>query len=357
MDDNEVIGKKISAEDDEEASMKMVISRKVRRANQTKSTTANSDADELYHNNPPDVAPTNNESDDDDDDKDSQDGNEVSANPVAVSPDVAVADQQQQEQNEYAAIIPEAFLVSDEEREDQQPVIISGYAEALVPWWKQTRTKILLGTFVVCVAVLSVTLGVILSSNDDTTTAKEVVKIQTVIASSPPSSSFIPSAAPSHIPTTGPSISHAPTPFPTTLFDKLESQQKVASDGSSMVMVTQDEGYLIIVFYTLTNDGMQRVGAFSTTVYGDYFTVSINEVTNTTILDFPNDCFGEGAQLIYERVDNYWYAMEDSRCGPPLAEQASGIVSSSDGKLVISPWLVATASFVLLFVNKQGMHY
>jgi len=167
-------------------------------------------------NSPPDV--TNTSECDDEDDKDSQVGNEVSTYPNGVNPVVeTVVGQHQEQNNEYAAIIPEAFLVSDEEREDQQPVIISGYAEALVPWWKQTRTKLLVGTFIVCIAVLSITLGVTLSSDDTT----EVVKIQTqtVLASSPPSSSFTPSAVPSYVPTAIPSMSHVPSPLPTHSFE------------------------------------------------------------------------------------------------------------------------------------------
>ena len=220
-----------------------------------------------------------------------------------------------QEQTEYAAIIPEAFLVVqnssvDDSKErvaaavEQQPIIVSGYAEPLLPWWKQTRTRVLLGLFILCVTVMAIILG--------------VRKPQTIIidATSAPSISLVPSVSPSDIPSYAPSISSAPSPLPTTLLYRLSNSQEVALNGTNMVVVTQELS-LIIVFYVLTTDNgvLKPVSAFAEDDYGEEFTVYMNG--NVTTLDFPTACGGRGGQLVYVFDNGLWVQEQDSRCPPP----------------------------------------
>ena len=83
----------------------------------------------------------------------------------------------QEQQGKFAAIIPEAFLV--EESEHDQPIVISGHAQPLIiiPWWKETRLKVLIGLIVI--VVLSIILGLTLSSYN----TKTVTDVQVVVQS------------------------------------------------------------------------------------------------------------------------------------------------------------------------------
>jgi len=116
-----------------------------------------------------------------------------------------------QEQGEYAAIIPEAFLVEPEEPKEIEPIIVSGEAIPLLPWYKQTRTYIFIGVFVIVVLGLGIGLG--LRPNKD-------VSPEIIFAPIPtpnPSVSLQPSSLPSEEPeepSYSPSISSAPSPVP-----------------------------------------------------------------------------------------------------------------------------------------------
>ena len=184
-----------------------------------------------------------------------------------------------QEQGEYAAIIPEAFLVEPEEQKEIEPIIISGEAELISPWYKQIRTYIFIGLFVIVVLGLGIGLG--LRPN------KVVVA---PIPTSTPSVSSQPSSSPSEEleePSYSPSISSAPSPVPSTLLNRLYNEQNVALNGTNMVMVTQTNVWdpLDIVFYSLENGILTPVSAFiEESYYHDKLTISINDTT--TILNF-----------------------------------------------------------------------
>jgi len=229
----------------------------------------------------------------------------------------------QEQLGKFAAIIPEAFLV--EESEHDQPIVISGHAQPLIliPWWKETRLKVLIGLIVV--AVLSIILGLTLSSYNTKTVTDVQVVIQSVIASESPSVSLQPSSSPSNIPSMEPSSSSWPSPSPTTLLQKLENQQ-VASDGTNMVMINQDRGAMLVLIYTLNADGrMIPISSFSEEDYGDEFTVSIKD--NTTIVDYPKECYGYGAQIVYRQdsSSNKWVKVQDFECPEPeMVEEEHG---------------------------------
>jgi len=221
----------------------------------------------------------------------------------------------QEQQGKFAAIIPEAFLV--EESEHDQPIVISGHAQPLIliPWWKETRLKLLIG--LIMIAVLSIILGLTLSSYNTKTVTDVQVVIQSVIASDSPSVSLQPSSSPSNVPSMEPSSSSVPSPFPTTLLQRLENQQ-VASDGNNMVMINQDRGVMLILIYTLNEDGrMIPISSFSEEDQGDEFTVSIKD--NTTIIDYPEECYGDGAQIIYRlnSSSDKWVKVQDFVCPEP----------------------------------------
>jgi len=228
----------------------------------------------------------------------------------------------QEQQGKFAAIIPEAFLV--EEDDHDQRIVISGHAEPLIPWWKETRLKLLIGLIVI--VVLSIILGLTLSSYNTKTVTDVQVVIQSVIASDSPSVTLQPSSSPSNFPSNEPSSSSVPSPFPTTLLQKLENQQ-VASDGNNMVMINQDRGVMLVLIYTLNEDGrMIPISSFTEEDYSDEFTVSIKD--NTTIIDYPEECYGDGAQIIYSRLDSSsdtWVKIHSFECPEPeMAEDEHG---------------------------------
>jgi len=113
-----------------------------------------------------------------------------------------------QEAEDTAIHIPEAFLVEDIDEE----VFI---ATPTLPWWKQRRTKIFFGVVLAIVGALAIALGVSLSSqSNDLGSESTNSTILFVNITSPPTISTAPSLslAPSTSPpTTAPSSSNAPS--------------------------------------------------------------------------------------------------------------------------------------------------
>lgn len=93
-----------------------------------------------------------------------------------------------------------------------------------------------------------------------------------------------------------------------------------------MVMINQDIGVMLILIYTLNEDGrMIPVSSFTEEDYGDEFTVSIKE--NTTIVDYPKECYGDGAQIIYSKLDSSsdkWVKVHDFECPEPEMVEEHG---------------------------------
>ena len=237
-----------------------------------------------------------------------------------------------QEQGEYAAIIPEAFLVEPEEdpKEVVEPIIVSGEAELILPWYKQPRTYIFIGLFVIVVLGLGIGLGL-----------KEP---NIVDRTSEPSVSLQPSISPSEVPSYAPTISSAPSPVPTTLLNRLYNEQNVALNGTNMVMVTQN-AYLNIVFYSLQDNTMIPISAFSEEDYwnNNEFTILINDTT--TVLNFTDvgsdddyvqafdddindDCDVEDEYMLFTRdgdsLNSTWTLENDTRCPPPMMGSSGG---------------------------------
>ena len=59
----------------------------------------------------------------------------------------------------------EAYIV---EEESDQEIVIATQLEPTLPWWKQRRTKLLLGTVLVVFAAMAIALGVSISSSSST---------------------------------------------------------------------------------------------------------------------------------------------------------------------------------------------
>ena len=288
-----------------------------------------------------------------------------------------------QEQGEYAAIIPEAFLVEPEEdpKEVVEPIIISGEAELILPWYKQLRTYIFIGLFVIVVLGLGIGLGL-----------KEP---NIVDRTSEPSVSLQPSISPSEVPSYAPTISSAPSPVPTTLLKRLYNEQNVALNGTNMVMVTQNAN-LNIVFYSLQSNTMIPVSAFSEEDYYQDFTISINDTTS--VLNFTNptppptprpttwptfsptirvggsddddyvqvDCDVKDEYMLFirdgDRLNSTWDLEDDTRCplpsrdgaayrpigaAPPVPEPVIEVPSSDSST---SPWIIVISVLIpLLF--------
>mmetsp|Transcript_38637 Transcript_38637/g.65996 ORF Transcript_38637/g.65996 Transcript_38637/m.65996 type:complete len:466 (+) Transcript_38637:106-1503(+) len=211
----------------------------------------------------------------------------------------------QEEENEPISIL-EAYPVPDHIAE----------AEPLLPWWKQTRTKILFFVVLVCVAVAAVTLGVYLSSDAGTDI---IVRTRVIFASSAPSISIMPSLSPSKNPTMSPSSSAVPTLHPITLLEGQNRNRKVAWNKHNMVMVTRDSGSLYITFYARTEEnGNAPVDVFNEKDYGNYaYDIALDE--NRFAIEFHKDCCGYGSRIIYEQeIDSSgvlsWQKTIDGRC-------------------------------------------
>jgi len=225
----------------------------------------------------------------------------------------------------------EAYLVEDIEEEDVEVYI----ATPTLPWWKQRRTKILLGVVLAIVATLSIVLGIELSKDDGQVTVVNNVTNMIVNVTDSPSISLAPSS------------SSAPSSSPTECVNKIISNRqeidlkehllidnphdaKIAVDGQNMVVVALDGKYYLeirdeggrvndikydgpayITFYTLNNnnDEWQReqapfrvdnVGYGSTVAMsGDTAFIGFGRANNYTgdVLNYEQDRFGEWVRM------------------------------------------------------------
>jgi len=146
--------------------------------------------------------------------------------------------------------IPEAFLVE----EDDNDVVFAGHAEILLPWWQQSRTKILLA-FVCFMAVgFVIAIGVLISLNQtvlivtnppsvNPTTAPTLSSAPSETPSIAPTNSALPTFTPSTSPSTGPptigptasdapSLSMSPTSAPTGPFIMMACRQDLEIESS-----------------------------------------------------------------------------------------------------------------------------
>jgi len=115
--------------------------------------------------------------------------------------------------------------------------------EPTLPWWKQKRTRILLGMVLVIVSTLAIVLGIELSKDDQVTLVNNVTNVIVNVTSAPSVS-------------VAPSLSSAPSSSPTECVNKIISSSqeidlvgddprdpKVAVDGRNMIVASLDGRY------------------------------------------------------------------------------------------------------------------
>jgi len=231
-------------------------------------------------------------------------------------------------ENESIPRIPEAFLVEDEDND----VIISGYAEIIPPWWKQKLTRIFFAIICLVVAAAAVAVGVSISSD------KSVTNLVTVAqASTAPSVSIKPTNEPI---TASPSSSFSPSYSPTTCTYKISANAmkldmglltypKVSVDGRSMVVVATDSESstsVSILFYVLTKDRWESVNTFPMNYWGhdgiNSYSVALSG--KTAFVGFKHGFDMNGIVLIFEQsLAGGWVKTGE----PPMPR---GILSSVD---------------------------
>ena len=214
----------------------------------------------------------------------------------------------------------EAYLVEDVEEE----VFI---ATPTLPWWKQRRTKILLGAVLLTVSTLAIALGVLLSRPSSTTVNMIVNSTTAPSVSSAPTSSLAPSSSPTEC--VNKIISNKQDiDLKSHLLIDSPRDTKVAVDGRNMVVVALDgkyyndvdeyDGPAFVTFYTLdNNDEWQRVqtpiradGVASNLSGRVMYSVDLSGSIAFVGLPFAND--GTGAVLVYEQNDfGEWERVDD----------------------------------------------
>ena len=196
---------------------------------------------------------------------------------------------------------------------------------------------------------MAITLGLTLSSSEEDT--KTVTQVMTVVASTAPSISLQPSSYPSIMPSVAPTLSRVPSHSPTTVLDKLDSNQKVAMSGGSMAIVSQDvqPGYLL--FYSSTDEGMKRVGAFSLEDFGDEYTISHSG--DAFVIEFPTDC--DGSKVIYEYYREEWHWVINDRCSGKVAAAADLESDENDSTDPANPTPMSATTSGTMMVKSHCM--
>ena len=217
----------------------------------------------------------------------------------------------------------EAYLVEDLEEEEVEVYM----ATPTLPWWKQRRTKILLGVVLVIVSTLAIVLGIELSK-DDSTVNMIVNSTNAPTVSVAPSSSMAPSSSPTEC--VNKIISNKQEidlQRDLQVTDPLDPQ--VAVDGRNMVVVAKDgkyctgifscfiyDGPAFITFYSLDNGKWQRV---QTPIRVDDVSNSDGRVMYSVSLSgsaafvgFPYTNDDAGIVLVYKQNDfGEWVRVND----------------------------------------------
>ena len=215
----------------------------------------------------------------------------------------------------------EAYLVEDSSDSDEEEVVIydATPVEPTVPWWKQRRTKILLGVVLVIVSTLAIVLGIELSKDDQVTLVTNVI----VNVTDAPSVSLVPSTSSSPTECVNKIISNKQEidlQKDLQISDPLNP--RVAVDGRNMVVVALDgrysgssngyDGPVYITFYLLdNNDEWQRVqtpirlldDVTSEDLSGKTMISYSVAISGTTVFLGISSNDGAGAVLVFEQND------------------------------------------------------
>jgi len=239
--------------------------------------------------------------------------------------------------------------VVDASVENNETSILEAYAvdddiygatplEPILPWWKQRRTKILLGVVLVIVSTLAIVIGVELSNDDGPVTVVNNVTNVIVNVTDSPSISL------------APSTSSAPSSSPTECVNKIISNSqeidlvgddpKVAVDGRNMIVaslvgryyntsqklgVTYSDGYegpVFVTFYSSDeiDDKWRRVQSpLRVDGISSLYSVAISDTTALlglayanndkveTVIMYEQDRFGD-----WVRVDEFGQTLQCS---------------------------------------------
>eukprot|EP00579_Thalassiosira_antarctica_P000992 CAMPEP_0201868280 /NCGR_PEP_ID=MMETSP0902-20130614/2233_1 /ASSEMBLY_ACC=CAM_ASM_000551 /TAXON_ID=420261 /ORGANISM="Thalassiosira antarctica, Strain CCMP982" /LENGTH=865 /DNA_ID=CAMNT_0048393607 /DNA_START=106 /DNA_END=2700 /DNA_ORIENTATION=+ len=214
----------------------------------------------------------------------------------------------EQDQNESLQVISEAYLVEEEERDDEEE-IIRVHAVPLLPLWK--RKSVACSLILCVVGVSSIAAGVATSlvgtpegdasdvpfSLDSFPSSSHSKSLEpTLELSDPPSSSLVPSSSPS-------SCSYTISTGKQQLNMPLDSlvNPNVAIDGRNMVVTAKDPNldYVYVMFYSLEDDGWERSDKYFVEEDGYVYPVALSGGTALVgLLAYEQDSEG-----IWDKVE------------------------------------------------------
>ena len=175
---------------------------------------------------------------------------------TAVEPARLESDNQLEQDGDGNVIVPEAYLVTSSHHGSD--MIIDGYAEPLLPWWKQRRTKLLFS--VICILVITAAVAIGVATRDGLV----------VVESLAPSISFVPTAAP-----TACELKVSNQKQTLDLYVENAHSPRIVMDGNNALVVTQgiEAGSPFhVIFYKYSDSGWERVTNFieedATKLYG-----------------------------------------------------------------------------------------
>jgi len=213
-------------------------------------------------------------------------------------------DEDEMERQQSAYIIPQAYAVGSGRLIEATPL------EPQQPWWKQRKPRLLLGVFCVVLIVLSIALGISLST---VATSPEVM-VNPIVSqpslfpsfsvspsvrfSDAPSSTMVPSFSPTAC---GEGIVYSSKKIDLQLVNP--SNPKVAVDGENMVVVAKDSEssrYINVMFYTFKDNGWEILGVSVDPEEYTGIDYSVSISGKTAFLGLPDARNGAGEVLVYE---------------------------------------------------------
>jgi hypothetical protein len=97
--------------------------------------------------------------------------------------------------NSSVQVIPHAYLVDEEE--DDENIVVAGYAEPLLPWWKQGQARWMFAGIFLALLMAAIAIGILISRGGNT----EVGATVFLTLTNSPTQSNAPSGTPTSVPT------------------------------------------------------------------------------------------------------------------------------------------------------------
>ena len=240
-----------------------------------------------------------------------------------------------QSNNDDAQEFVEAYAVDDD-------IYNATILEPTLPWWKQRRARIVFGMVCVVLAAMAIALGISFSNEN----------VRTVVVTSMPSISAVPSYAPStsrptNLPTSNPSMSMMPSSSPTQCAVKISKTKrrielplndpvypitKMSKRNAAMVLREKDSFETsYVIFYILNDNGVWVRNGFEIVEYDELtaevvYDYHIDISGKDTLVGFPqmNTDAGNatGVVYIYEQRDDSGEWMQTGQIQPEEGGQA-----------------------------------